>query len=44
MTLVIITPGPTLSVYRDGKLVIEAPLSTQEALHIMLEIAKEVRP
>ena len=43
MTFVIITPGPTLSVYRDGKLVIEAPLSTQESLHIIAELSKETR-
>ena len=43
MTFVVITPGPTLSVYRDGKLLAEVPLSTQEALHIIAELSKETR-
>lgn len=43
MTLIVITPGPTLTVYRDGRPMLEVPLSTQEALHIIAGLAKEIR-
>ena len=43
MTLVTITPGPVLSVYDNGKLIVQVKLSTQEALHLMKELAEEIR-
>lgn len=41
MTLVTVTPGPTLRVYRDGALVAEVALTTHEAGRIIAELAKE---
>ena len=43
MTLVTITPGPVLSVYDNGKLVVQIKLSMQEALHLLKELAEEIR-
>ena len=43
MILVIITPGPVLSVYDNGKLVVQIKLSMQEALHLLKELAEEIR-
>ena len=43
MTLVTITPGPVLSVYDNGKLIVQVKLSMQEALHLMKELAEEIR-
>ena len=40
MTLVTITPGPVLSVYDNGKLVVQVKLSMQEALHLLKELAE----
>ena len=40
--LVIITPGPVLSVYRGGKLVISVDLSAQEAVSLIEKLAREV--
>ena len=42
MTLVTITPGPVLSVYDNGKLIVQAKLSMQEALHLLKELAEEI--
>ena len=42
MTLVTITPGPVLSVYDNGKLVVQVKLSMQEALHLLKELAEEI--
>ena len=42
MTLVTITPGPVLSVYDNGKLVVQIKLSMQEALHLLKELAEEI--
>ena len=43
MILVIITPGPVLSVYDNGKLIVQAKLSMQEAASIVAGLAKEIR-
>ena len=43
MTLVTITPGPVLSVYDNGKLIVQAKLSMQEAVHLLKELAEEIR-
>ena len=43
MTLVTITPGPVLSVYDNGKLIVQVKLSMQEALHLLKELAEEIR-
>ena len=43
MTLVTITPGPVLSVYDNGKIIVQVKLSMQEALHLLKELAEEIR-
>lgn len=43
MTLVTITPGPVLSVYGNGKLIVQVNLSMQEAVSIVAGLAKEIR-
>ena len=43
MTLVTITPGPVLSVYDNGKLIVQVKLSMQEALHLLKELAEGIR-
>ena len=43
MTLVTITPGPVLSVYDNGKLIVQVKLSMQEAVSIVADLAKEIR-
>ena len=43
MTLVTITPGPILSVYDNGKLIVQVKLSMQEALHLLKDLAEEIR-
>ena len=43
MILVIITQGPVLSVYDNGKLIVQIKLSMQEALHLLKELAEEIR-
>ena len=43
MILVIITQGPVLSVYDNGKLVVQVKLSMQEAVGIVAGLAKEIR-
>ncbi len=43
MTLVTITPGPVLSVYDNGKLIVQVKLSMQEAVSIVAGLAKEIR-
>ena len=43
MTLVTITPGPVLSVYDNGKLIVQVKLSMQEAVHLLKELAEEIR-
>lgn len=43
MILPIITPGPTLTIYQDGKRVIEVKLSTNEALNMIRDLAKETK-
>ena len=42
MTLTVITP--VLTIYRDGQPVISVTLSHQEALAIISNLAKEIRP
>lgn len=44
MILSIITPGPTLTIYQDGKRVIEGKLSALEALSIIRDLAREEIP
>ena len=43
MTIVTITPGPALSVYDNGKLIVQVKLSMQEAVSIVAGLAKEIR-
>ena len=43
MILTVITPGPVLTIYRDGLPVISVALSHQEALAIIGNLAKEIR-
>ena len=43
MTIVTITPGPILSVYDNGKLIVQVNLSMQEAASIVAGLAKEIR-
>ena len=43
MILTVITPGPVLTIYRDGQPVISVTLSHQEALAIISNLAKEIR-
>ena len=43
MILTVITPGPTMTIYRDGQPVISVTLSHQEALAIIRDLAKEIR-
>jgi len=43
LILSIITPGPTLTTYQDGKKVIEVKLSPNEALSIIRDLAKETK-
>lgn len=43
MTLTVITPGPTMTIYHDGKPIISVTLSHQEALAIISNLAKEIR-
>ena len=43
MTIVTITPGPILSVYDNGKLIVQVKLSMQEALHLLKDLAEEIR-
>jgi hypothetical protein len=43
MTLTVITPGPVMTIYRDGQPVISVTLSTSEALAIISNLAKEIR-
>jgi hypothetical protein len=41
MTLITVTPGPTIRVYRDGALVAEVPLTIHAAGRLIAELAKE---
>lgn len=41
--MITITPGPVLSVYDNGKLIVQVKLSTQEALHLLKDMAEEIR-
>jgi len=42
MILVTITPGPVLSAYDNGKLIVQVKLSMQEALHLLKELTEEI--
>jgi len=41
--MITITPGPILSVYDNGKLIVRVKLSMQEAVGIVAGLAKEIR-
>lgn len=41
--MIIITPGPVLSVYDNGKLIVQVKLSMQEALNLVKDVVKEIR-
>lgn len=42
--LAVVTPGPTLSVYDNGRLVALVRLSTAAALALISDLAREVKP
>ena len=44
MILTDIPPGPVMTIYRDGQPVVSVTPSHQEALAIISNLAKEIRP
>jgi hypothetical protein len=44
MKLAVVTPGPTLAVYDNGRLVAEVRLSLAAALKLISDLAREVKP
>jgi hypothetical protein len=42
--LIVVSPGPTLSVYENGKMVASLQLSPSAALQLISDLAREVKP
>jgi hypothetical protein len=43
LMLAVVTPGPTLSVYRNGSLVATVELTASAALKLISDLAKQVK-